>query len=521
MQRITFYKLTSIWSLLITLTLTAPQLTAQATLTLKDSIGTGNATTANGDINGPAGIAIDNNGNIFIAEFSGDRISKFDKNGTFVKAFGSIGTGNGQMEQPFAIATDSQGNVFVVDNKNSRVQKFDNDGNYVSQFGTAGAGNGQFNNPIGIAIDAADNIYVVDQNNDRVQKFTAGGVFIRVFGTSGTPTLRNPRYITVDTQANVYVGDGSAGIKKVVKYDSTGTVLSTFGTGQTLGDGGLDTPQGIAVDSQGNLYVAESKNDSVHVFKSDASFIKKFKIPGDLSQEIIFDSNGSLYVVDFTTNKVYIYTTPQEINLKTGTTSIASGSTVDYGSVVVSQNSAKDFTLENLGGLDLTLSGTTGSQVVLGGTNASDFTVTQTNVTDKITGFSNVTFTVTFTPSGLGAKTATLTIASDDADEGTYTVNLTGTAASNVTGLPTNLANGHIKVGPVPTLDVLNLTIEGRASNNISYKIIDLQGRMTSQGAGVAKNGKLNLDVSQLRSGNYLLILKVGNETVIRRLQKN
>jgi hypothetical protein len=192
------------------------------------------------------------------------------------------------------------------------------------------------------------------------------------------------------------------------------------------------------------------------------------------------------------------------------------GGTVDFNSVIVSQSSDKTFTIENLGGLDLIFGGTTGSQVEISGTNASDFVITQTNVTDTVTGFSNVTFDVSYTPAAVGTSTAMLTIKNNDADEGIYTINLTGTATSNVTGLDPDLKAGILKVGPNPTQGKLQLSVEGKASSNISYQVVNMQGQVVAKGTP----NKGSIDVSQLKAGNYVLLLQIGDEQVARRIQK-
>ncbi|MTI37972.1 choice-of-anchor D domain-containing protein, partial [Fulvivirga lutimaris] len=85
------------------------------------------------------------------------------------------------------------------------------------------------------------------------------------------------------------------------------------------------------------------------------------------------------------------------------------------------------FSIENTGVGDLFLAGSSGAYVVLNGTNADQFSVVQTNVTSPIVASSNNTFTVTFSPTSGGVKTAKMTITSNDIDEATYTINLLGT----------------------------------------------------------------------------------------------
>ncbi|EAY24831.1 cell surface protein [Microscilla marina ATCC 23134] len=505
------------------LCLLAPlQLTAQTTLVLKDSLGNVTDGTGNGEFNAPQGILFNADGSFWVSEGINDRVQKFDKDGNYVSQFGGSGTTNGKLEFPYWLAKDSQGNIFVTDGSNHRIQKFDKDGNYLSQFGTNGNGDGQFNTPRAIVIDASDNIYVVDFNNNRVQKFDKNGTYQSQFGGAGTTDgkFSGPDGMVMDASGNLYVVDRNN--DRIQKFDKDGTFLSKFGSTGT-GDAQFTKPAGIAIDKDGFIYVSDddNSNDYIKVFKSDGTFVKKFNSNNaggttKSERQLHFDANGQLYISDPLEDRIRIMAPAQEINLKAGTVAIASGSTVDFGSVVVSQSSDKTFTIENLGGIDLTLSGTSGSQVAVSGTNATDFVVTQTSVTDKIAGFSNVTFSVSYKPAGLGSSTATLTIGSNDADEGTYTINLTGTATSNVTGVSPDLKEGILTVGPNPTQGKVRLSIEGKASNKVSYQVVNMQGQTVAK--GVPHKG--SIDMGQLPAGNYVLLLQIGEEKVARRIQK-
>jgi sugar lactone lactonase YvrE len=85
----------------------------------------------------PSDVAWDRAGNIYIADgMNGNvnRIAKFNKDGNFVRQWGSTGSGDGQFNGPKALAIDAQGNVYVLDSGNNRVQVFDGDGSFKSQF---------------------------------------------------------------------------------------------------------------------------------------------------------------------------------------------------------------------------------------------------------------------------------------------------------------------------------------------------------------------------------------------------
>jgi hypothetical protein len=88
---------------------------------------------------------------------------------------------DGQFRQPTDVTWDPEGNIFISDGYiNSRVAKFDKNGDWVKSFGTPGAGQGQLNTPHSIAADAKGNIYVADRGNRRIQVFDHDGTFQRV-----------------------------------------------------------------------------------------------------------------------------------------------------------------------------------------------------------------------------------------------------------------------------------------------------------------------------------------------------
>ncbi|MBV1889228.1 MAG: choice-of-anchor D domain-containing protein, partial [Proteobacteria bacterium] len=133
-----------------------------------------------------------------------------------------------------------------------------------------------------------------------------------------------------------------------------------------------------------------------------------------------------------------------EMNIVGNSVTIADGDTTptviddtDFGNVDVSSGTdVHTFTIENLGSLNnLTLTGSS-PYVLVSGTNAADFTVTANPVT-PITAGANTTFNITFNPSALGLRTATLTIANDDADENPYNFDIQGTGTDACGGYVT------------------------------------------------------------------------------------
>jgi DNA-binding beta-propeller fold protein YncE len=118
---------------------------------------------------GPTDVAWDSDGNIFVADGTGNaRVAKFDRNGVFVKSWGSRGSGNDQFSTARSIAVDTLGNVYVADRGNNRIQVFDNDGAYKSSITTAG-------NPQAICISPGTHQYLYASNSNPVNDIDMGG----------------------------------------------------------------------------------------------------------------------------------------------------------------------------------------------------------------------------------------------------------------------------------------------------------------------------------------------------------
>jgi DNA-binding beta-propeller fold protein YncE len=139
-------------------------------------------------------------------------------------------------QRPTDVAWDAQGNIYVADGYgNARVAKYDRNGKWIKNWGSRGTGQGQFNIVHGIAIDAQGNVYVGDEGNKRVQVFDTEGTFKTQFTNVGAPTAL---CLTRGAQPVLYVahtgdpdGMDDAAIYKV---DLKGNVLGRFGSAGKL-----------------------------------------------------------------------------------------------------------------------------------------------------------------------------------------------------------------------------------------------------------------------------------------------
>lgn len=132
---------------------------------------------------GPSGVTFDKDNNVYVGDFSNDRIIKLNPNGEIVGSIGSSGTLPGQFQGPAGVRiSPNSGNIYVTDQFNNRVQVIDPEGNPLLTFGKFGNGLGEFNQPVGIEVDEKENIYVADLINSRVQVFDKNGNFLTAYG---------------------------------------------------------------------------------------------------------------------------------------------------------------------------------------------------------------------------------------------------------------------------------------------------------------------------------------------------
>ena len=190
----------------------------------------------------------------------------------FLCEFAHYGEGDGQTMSPTAVALDKEGNVYIADEWLQRISIFDEDGNFLDKWGTPGDSHGQLNKPSGMVFDWEDNLNIVDSANNRIQNFSKEGAFLASFGEGGSREgqFNLPWGITIDNEGDIYVADWKN--HRVQKFGPDGTFRASFGTLGT-GVGQLNHPSGVAVDSEEDLYVVDWANHRVQIFEPDGDVI--------------------------------------------------------------------------------------------------------------------------------------------------------------------------------------------------------------------------------------------------------
>jgi sugar lactone lactonase YvrE len=210
--------------------------------------------------------------------------------GQLIRTFGTAGNGYAN-----GVAVDNQGHVYVVYSSPDRVEVYDSSFTFIRRIGA-----GVLSSPWAVAVDASGNVYVSDQDNHRVVVFTSSGRFLREWGTFGDPVGVG---ISGD---DVYVADGQ--MDHVYVADTPGGYEATFGR-RGSGPGRFDGPTGVAVRN-GSVYVADSNNSRVEIFDASGNFQAQFG-SGQLIEPsaVAVDGQGNIYVTDFSTSLMTVFGT--------------------------------------------------------------------------------------------------------------------------------------------------------------------------------------------------------------------
>jgi len=230
-----------------------------------DLDGDGPMSPGDGQFQEPWGIAVAEDGRVYVADTWNHRVQVFDSDGSFLTKWGMFGetsTDGWMLYGPRDIAVDNQGRVFVTDTGNERVVVYDQDGNYLDQWGSEGVIPGYFSEPVGIDLDAEGNIYVADTWNQRIQVFDSTFGYLREWTVNAWPgtNVINKPYLAVDAEGRVYVTDPEGYL--VIVFDSDGELLATFGQ-YGFDEGSFSLPTGIDVDDEGYIYVTDTNGHRV------------------------------------------------------------------------------------------------------------------------------------------------------------------------------------------------------------------------------------------------------------------
>jgi streptogramin lyase len=293
-------------------------------------------------------VAVAADGSIYVADQGNHMIRKIDANGdvTSYAGAGTVGSADGTLttatfNNPTGVCFNSTGEMFVADYSNNKIRKIDLQGNV-----TTFAGSGQsasfdatgtiasFNGPVGICVDQDDNIYVAEQVGHVIRKITPSQVVTTVAGSAGfsgsidansnVARFNAPYDVVSDMNGNLYVADQNN--HKIRKIDATGNVTTVagdpFNASGHMDDNGPNAtfyfPLSVDVDQDGNIYVGDYGNHSIRKIDTNGDVTTvsgNYGGQGDVDGPaasarfnyltgICMDNDGNIIIADYGNNKI-------------------------------------------------------------------------------------------------------------------------------------------------------------------------------------------------------------------------
>lgn len=316
----------------------------------------------------PMGLAFDGQGNLYVSDWVNQRIRVITSDGrvrTFAGAGqpgpeGDLDDGPADVARffgPEGLAVDAQGNLFVADTLNNRIRRISPDGMVSSVAGSGpGTAHGfdgaladglaeaaRFNDPSDVAVDGAGTLYVTDRLNHVIRKITPDGQ-VSTFAGTGEPgsldgagraaSFELPNRIAIDRQGNLYITEGrfldfgertyGFRVRKLTPDAQVTTLAGTGEPGYRDGPGSsaqFDVPIGVAVDAEGNVYIVDSGAHRIRQISRDGMVSTiagsgaagyadgpaaeaEFWYPADIA----VGPDGRLYVADWKNHRIRIIT---------------------------------------------------------------------------------------------------------------------------------------------------------------------------------------------------------------------
>ena len=251
------------------------------------------------------GIAVNCKGTIAVSDDEKHCILMFDKDGNFVRKFGSYGEGPEQLNDPAGVAFLNDDELLVIDDNYGRIQQFNvQTGNFVKSFRKKGTEDGKFWSPLGIFVNDEGHVTVADYDNIRIQVLDKDGKFMFKFGDDDPSEVA--LHGCIYHQNKFIISDRGNDCLKV--FDESGKFLYKIGE-EGEADGQFFSPCGLCVQKYGHhqyLLVCDANNKRIQQFTMDGRFIGKTVTRLIEPIAIATTPDGRFLVSDYEDKKIYI-----------------------------------------------------------------------------------------------------------------------------------------------------------------------------------------------------------------------
>ncbi len=311
----------------------------------------------------PQAIAVDQVGNLFVVDTGNNAIRKISVdtgiittvagNGTFGYSGDGAPASAAALAAPTSVALDAQGNLYIADFGNGRIREVDAVSGVITTLagggsnpGNDGLGDGapaigaSFSGPIAVALDTLGNVYIADAFNNRVREISAATGIINIVAGGGTnlgndgvgdggpatsAELSTPMNILLDQNGRLYIADTGHDCVRLVNNGTITAIAGNLIQGYA-GDNGpatsanLNAPSGIALDAAGNVYIADTNNSAIRELNAATGIITTITGNGtagysgdggaattaqlNYPSSITVDSGGDLYIADTANNAI-------------------------------------------------------------------------------------------------------------------------------------------------------------------------------------------------------------------------